>query len=194
MRTLLLTFVTFSFIFTACSQEPQSPTLPVTIVAPSENPTTPPISGYPIEGETDTSIPGYPVNDLGEILDTPPNPEVELPAADGSGAVIGGILVRELIESGGFQPFDPYQLILGEQVHDDLGEPAFIRYNDNSARAETFASGVFVFRGVPSGTYGLIINLGFTEFPVIQEDGSYLLIMVEENEVRDLGQVFVQVP
>ncbi|MCI0396293.1 MAG: hypothetical protein L0332_04380 [Chloroflexi bacterium] len=137
--------------------------------------------------------PGTETSPLGEISSTPPSPDVDLPPANAQTAVIGGVLIRELT-SEGFVPLDPHELILGELVPNTEGTPTLIRYNENSLRAQTFPTGIFIFRDVPPGTYVLIVNLAVTEFPVRNPDGTEIFVTVEAGQVLDMGQVITQLP
>jgi hypothetical protein len=128
-----------------------------------------------------------------EVLVDPPDPDRSLPAAAGESSVIGGVLIRE-IQGEGFLPLNPHELILANIVTNTDGEPMLISYNDQSVRAETFSTGIFVFNNVPPGTYALIVNLAVMEFPVRDADGTELFITVEPGSTIDLGQVFTKFP
>ena len=96
---------------------------------------------------------GYPAPDSGYVgaapegvQAEPPNPERQLPAADGGTAVIGGVLIRELVEQGGYLPLVPQKLMLGEIVNTTDGSPAYISVNDqDSPQAENFPNRHFHF-------------------------------------------------
>ncbi|MBL1128976.1 MAG: hypothetical protein D8M54_10775 [Chloroflexi bacterium] len=128
-----------------------------------------------------------------EVFTTPPDPERELPAAQDNNGVIGGVLIRQITDEG-FIPFDPYELILAEIVENVEGQPAFITYDEQSKRAQTFPTGVFIFQEVPPGTYGLVVNMAVAEFPVRDANGKQIFITVEPGQVIDMGQVIVQMP
>lgn len=153
-------------------------------------------SGYPgpagAEGES-----GYPGPSafLPEgLLDEPPDPERDLPQADAGRATIGGVLVQEFVDEG-FVPLMPVELRLGTIVETTEGEAAFLRTNSNAPSAQLFPTGIFVFRNVEPGTYGLVVDVGYTEFAIREENGEDLFMFtVEPGEVRDLGQVITPLP
>lgn len=158
-------------------------------------------NGYP-EIAAEEAYPGsssagqtaaYPGATSEEVFTTPPNPELELPAAQENNGVIGGVLIRQITDEG-FIPFDPYELILAEIVENVEGQAAFITYNEQSKRAQTFPTGIFIFQEVPPGTYGLVVNMAVAEFPVRDADGKQIFITVEQGQAIDMGQVIVQMP
>ena len=151
-------------------------------------------SGYPAPGSEAEG--GYPVPEVrreGEIVPEPPNPERDLPEAPSDLATIGGVLVEEIVDTG-FVPLMPRELTLGEIVETTDGTPAFFSAGSDSPKAEIFQTGVFVFRNVEPGSYGLIIDVGYTEFPVETPEGELYTFEVEAGEVLDLGQVITSLP
>lgn len=163
-------------------------------------PTNAPAIAENAESSESVATGGYPAPDAGYlgalpegIQPEPPNPERQLPEAGSGTAVIGGVLIRELVEEGGFLPLTPQRLLLGEIVNTTDGQPAYLSVDDqNSPSAELFPTGVFLFSNVTPGTYGLVVDLGFTQFLVNQPDGSQFLFTVEPNQALDLGQVITQ--
>ncbi|MEZ4510982.1 MAG: hypothetical protein R3C62_03830 [Chloroflexota bacterium] len=164
---------------------------PESIVAPDPGDNNSDANGYPAP-ETDQSIVPYPGSEYETLQAEPPNPERELPAAGADVGVVGGVLIRELTDQG-FMPLNPQKLLLGEIVHTASDEPAYVSVDDQtSPQAELFPTGVFIFRNVAPGTYGLVVDLGFTQFLVNQPDGSQFLFTVEPGQALDLGQVITQ--
>ena len=150
------------------------------------------ISGYPGSGSDD--IAGYPSGNIQqELLSQPPAPQLDIPEPQGDSGAIGGILVQEVVGQG-YLPLDPYELILAEIVLNNKGEPALIGFDEKSLRAETFATGVFVFANVPPGRYGMVVNTAVSQFPLKTAEGDDLLFDVEPGRAVDLGQVFIQLP
>jgi hypothetical protein len=147
------------------------------------------------ESESATGYPG-----LGEVptpeglLSSPPDPDRSLPDPMQDLGVVGGVLVREVYEPNGYLPVTPHALFLSPIVSTSTGTPAYLRQSSTSPKAELFATGVFIFNRVPHGEYGLVVDLGFTKFPLKDPDGNTLLITVEAGEATDLGQVFVTLP
>ena len=183
----------------ACGALQQSDDIPVTVDAPAPGETAVIVDddeGYPAPLAPDaTAAPAaYPgEEDDEEFLAEPPDPERNLPAASGDTAVIGGVLIREVTESG-FVPITPRSLSLGEVILSDDGQPAFIRQREDAPEAELFPTGVFVFNNIPPGDYGIIIDLGFAQFPLTDEAGEELIVSLEGGEALDLGQIFVSIP
>lgn len=155
------------------------------------------ISAYPdperADGEENSAYPGPANSERSDLSAEPPNPSFDLPDAAGETGVVGGILIQEKVGEG-FIPFTPYELILAEVINDTEGNPALIRYDEDSPRAQTFPTGVFVFQDVPPGDYGIVANLAVYEIPLQEQDGSRLLITVEAGQAIDLGQVITQIP
>ncbi len=142
-----------------------------------------------------TVVPGYPVaTSLPEgLMDEPPNPNIDFPTVTASRGTAGGVLVREITDQG-YLPVQPVELVLGAYLDNSRGEPALIRYNDDSPRAQLFNTGVFMFTDIEPGTYALIINLGFTQFVIQNDQGYDYTVEIEAGKAKDLGQVFVSVP
>ncbi|MCP5096071.1 MAG: hypothetical protein GY943_10995, partial [Chloroflexi bacterium] len=152
-------------------------------------------SAYPSPTENETNVNGYPApsSSLGtDVLPEPPNPEINFPQADGNNGVVGGVLIREIV-SEGFLPLEPVKLTLAEIINTTEGNPAYVRENDQSPQAELFPTGIFIFRNVPPGGYGLMVDVGYTKFPIL-ENGTPLLITVTANEKLDLGQIITVLP
>lgn len=192
--SVFLTFILLSVVLAACNNTAVPTATPAT--DQSGSPTAvPSTDGYP---STDSAYPStsgmsYPAPTREGFVTEPPNPVVELPEGSATTAVVGGSLIQE-ITGEGFIPLDPHQFILAEIIYNSDGEPALLNYTDSSIRAETFPTGVFIFRNVPPGTYGLILNLAIAEFPIKDDSGQELLITVEAGDVVDLGQFFVDLP
>ncbi len=122
-----------------------------------------------------------------------PDPERNVEVANQETGAVGGVLVREL-DNGGYQSVVPIDLFLAEMVLDSNGQPMFVGKTDASPSANLFDTGVFVFQNVVPDTYGLIIDLGFSQFPINDENGEIRLVEVVSGEAIDLGQVFVELP
>ena len=197
------------FFVSACGGGEASPPLPTPIPDTTSNEaatqteavsTNAPAIAESSESTESTTADGYPAPDAGYLgtlpeglQPEPPNPDRQLPEAGDGTAVIGGVLIRELVEEGGYLPLTPQRLLLGEIVSTTDGQPAYLSVDDqNSPTAELFPTGIFIFRNVPPGTYGLVVDLGFTQFLVNQPDGSQFLFTAEPNQALDLGQVITQ--
>lgn len=136
----------------------------------------------------------YPGSSSGPVgLPEPPDPERAIPNPDSNTAAIGGVLIREVGENG-YLPVVPQALYLGKVLLNSAGEQALISQGSDSPQAQLFQTGVFIFSDVPPGTYGLVIDLGFSQFPLTDESGVDLLIDVEGGKAYDLGQVMVALP
>ncbi len=152
---------------------------------PSNDPQTSGENGYPSSAQIMPTLEG--------LSAAPPNPEIDFPEAKANTGVVGGVLIREVLDEG-FIPFQPRALILGKVVYDEENAPAFIRYNETSLRAELFPTGIFLFTDVPPGTYGLIVDAVAFQFPVYDDQGDELFLEVRSEEVLNLGQLIVSTP
>lgn len=200
----LVLFVTLGLLIVllaACGQDGQEATL---AAAPAgETPRVgeaypaPELStgAYPGPSTTETP-PGYPGpfnTTVPNFQPEPPNPDRELPDPSGQAGVVGGVLIYE--EPGlGYVPLAPVELVLGEILYTDGGEAAYIRKGADSPRAEILPAGVFIFPTVAPGDYGLVVDLGYTEFTILEPNGTPKIITIESGKALDLGQVITQVP
>lgn len=151
-------------------------------------------SGYPGTAVTESGNDGYPAVAVPENTSpSPPNPERNIPAPAESAGAVGGVLYRE-IEDAGFTPVVPLGLYLGDVLTDSQGRQALISHGVDSPQAEIFQTGVFVFNNVAPGTYGLVIDIGVSQFPISGEDGQPILIEVVAGQALDLGQIIVRLP
>lgn len=150
-------------------------------------------AGYPGTGVemADSGYPGaeVPENTLSEL----PNPERDVPAPSENLGSVGGVLIRE-VDSTGFLPVTPQALYLGKVLNNNQGQQVMIAQGDDSPKAELLPTGVFVFNNIEPGTYGIVIDIGVSQFPLTGEDGKEMLIEVEPNKALDLGQVIVKLP
>lgn len=147
--------------------------------------------GYPAPEVA--SDPGYPSpSESGQP--EPPDPERNIEVVSQDTGSAGGVLVRELSDNGGFQPIKPVDLYLAEMILDTNGNPVFVGKTDGSPSANLFETGVFIFQSVVPDTYGLIIDLGFAEFPITEDNGDIKLVEIQAGEAIDLGQLFVTLP
>lgn len=164
---------------------------------PSQNLETPPTTDYPApaSGYPEPSVveaPSYPgANSEPEGLTEPPNPERNIPSPGSNTGAVGGVLIHQMGENS-FEPVVPRALYLGEVLRNSAGEQALISQGSDSPQAQLFQTGVFIFSDVAPGTYGLIIDLGFAQFPLTDESGLELLIDVEGGQAYDLGQIMVR--
>lgn len=151
-------------------------------------------AGYPGADTAVAGDPAYPPPPLPEGLQAePPNPERTIPQPDAALGAVGGVLIRDY-NGEGFLPVTPKALFLGEVLVDSQGRQALVAQNDQSHRAQLFPTGVFVFNNIPPGTYGLVIDIGISQFLLSNEDGSELLIDVEAGSALDMGQIRVTIP
>ena len=147
-------------------------------------------AAYPVVAEAD-AYPGEQDTTEG-VMNDPPDPERNLIVSSSTLGAVGGVLIQEIAENN-FVPITPRTLYLADVLENRQGEQALLARGEDSPKAELFSTGVFAFGGVQPGTYGLVIDLGFTEYPLLQ-DGTELLVVVEAGKVFDLGQIFVEMP
>ena len=69
-----------------------------------------------------------------------------------------------------------------------------MRRGDDAPQAQLLPTGIFIFNDVPPEIYGIIIDVGFAQFPLEDEEGAQIVITVEPGQSIDLGQVFVELP
>ena len=122
-----------------------------------------------------------------------PDPEIIFPENNPNAGVVGGVLAREITDQG-YVPVQPRELILGKIVENNLGEQVLISVAADSQRAQLFATGIFLFSDIPPGDYGIVIDLGFTQFPLLNENGEQILLTIEGGKTIDLGQILVEIP
>lgn len=151
-------------------------------------------SGYPEETLAGSADNGYPGAGIQEnTFPEPPNPDRNIPVPSEDFGSAGGVLIREISDAG-FLPVTPQALYLGDILVDSQGRQALIAQGEDSPKAQLFQTGVFIFDNIQPGTYGLVIDIGMSQFPINGEDGQPLLIDIEAGKVLDLGQVIVKLP
>lgn len=109
-------------------------------------------------------------------------------AAAGSGALTGVLLLRT---EEGLQPVADVKLAVGETLSDDEGTEWVVAYDPSAAPvAYTDDSGRFVFEGLASGRYGLILDIVMSSFLLYQEGtSSAILFDISDGETTDLGNL-----
>lgn len=150
-------------------------------------------NGYPAPTKPAPDYPAAQPNLPDNLSTTPPNPERNLPAPAGQTGVMGGVLVQEIVGSG-FVPLEPVALILAKVLYSDANEPAFLASGDDQPRAQLFPTGIFIFQDIPPGTYGLVVDVGYAEFPIQDETGQIRLITLEAGQTLDLGPLITTLP
>ena len=154
--------------------------------------------GYPVTRGVPLIPTPYPGAELPEILQNaqaePPNPDRELPAADAGSGSIAGILIQDLEEGRGYVPLQPKAVRLGEIIENEAGEAIFLAADERSLSGQVFPTGIFVLQNIPPGTYGLIVDLGYTQIAVNDESGNPRLFEIAGGDVIDLGQVITTMP
>jgi hypothetical protein len=174
---------------TIMTATPGGPTpVPVVTEASSESET-----GYPAPANGNSSNSAYPAATMEGVLADLPEAELDLPEAGVDFGVVGGVLASE-ITGQGYLPITPQSLTLGVVLtFEETGQPAYIRSGDDGIKAELLPTGVFIFRNVPPGEYGLVMDLGFGTFPVENDEGVFLFT-VEPGQALDLGTVLTIFP
>ena len=137
--------------------------------------------------------------DRGAAQGPPPAPPDRVNAAEGSttssfentagsGAVTGVLLLRT---EDGLQPVADVKLAIGGTLSDDEGTEWVVAYEPSTAPvAYTDDSGHFVFEGLGSGRYGLILDIVMGSFLLFQEGTpNAILFEITDGEVTDLGSL-----
>lgn len=195
---LVFILLTLSLIFAIACNPTSPPSSSPTTVPPTpqndDNPSYPPPgSGYPESESAQADGSGYvDAEPDRQLLDAPPSPDIEMPALETGGAV-SGILVREFVGEG-YLPLSPKDVFLGIIVYDSNGDPALFRRGDDAPRAQVFPSGIFIFNNVQPDDYAIIIDVGFAQFPLLDENGDQIVVTVNEGESINLEQIFVDLP
>ena len=83
------------------------------------------------------------------------------------------------------------KLALGGTLSDDEGTERVVAYDPSAAPvAYTDASGRFVFEGLASGRYGLILDIVMSSFLLYQEGTlNPILFEITDGETTDLGNL-----
>ena len=142
---------------------------------------------------TDPSV--SPTEEASDTLTSPiPTPIGELPDPEpGTGHVLG-----TLTSGDDGEPVAMATLFLGELLGEDDSVTGMGLEPDRAPHAETGTGGEFVFLDVPPGRYGLIWWRSHRESYALsakdQESGEFLIVVVEEADVTDLGDVTVSPP
>ena len=205
-KTFLLFFIGISLLAVGCTasnNEDTTSSPPATPASDQSNISE--STGYPPGSSTRYPSPssdvdvtedsGYPSTTgiIEGLSSSPPNPDVNLPAAEENYGTVGGVLIQEIVGQG-YLPLDPLELSLAEVIKTTDGSPAFIRENVNSPKAELFPTGVFIFRNVPPGDYGIMVDVGYAKFPIRGDDGNQILISVAAGQAIDIGQLITELP
>ena len=100
-----------------------------------------------------------------------------------------GVLL--LWSEGELKPVANVKLALGEILLDDNGEERMVGYDASTAPTTTTdTDGQFIFRDIPPGRYGLILDIVMSSFLLFDESsGEAMLIDILADEVVDLGNL-----
>ena len=106
----------------------------------------------------------------------------------GSGAVTGVLLLKT---EDGLQPVADVKLAIGGTLSDDEGTEWVVAYDPSTAPvAYTDESGNFVFEGLESGRYGLILDIVMGSFLLYLEGTpNAILFEITDGETTDLGSL-----
>ncbi|MFT7585779.1 MAG: hypothetical protein ACI9EW_002207 [Cellvibrionaceae bacterium] len=206
--SLILLILLFSILASCNTSEPTPPTIQVLIVteepsstqiAPeaiveNQKPELDESTGYPAPRSAAELQAGYPApesNSSAEVIID--SPELQFDTVDATKGSVGGILALEILDDG-YIPLEPSRLLLGDVIFSNQGDPFFIRTNGSSQTAKVFSTGMFIFDNVPPGTYGLMVDLTFTAYPVLDENGNPVTFTIEANQVFELGELLAPIP
>lgn len=122
----------------------------------------------------------------GEPAADSPAPQIKTTAD--AGALTGMLLLKT---EDGFKPVVDIKIALGKTLSDDEGTERVVAYEPSTAPvAYTDAMGRFVFEGLESGRYGLILDVVLSSF-LLYRDGTLdaILFDITAGEVTDLGRL-----
>ena len=105
-----------------------------------------------------------------------------------TGALTGVILLKT---ADGFKPVADIKIAIGETLIDDEGADRVVAYDPSAAPvAYTDAAGRFVFEEIPTGRYGLILDIVLSSFLLYKENSlDAILVDINAGEVTDLGRL-----
>ena len=121
----------------------------------------------------------------GPAVPTTPTPTL----APDRGRVVGILQIREGNSS---RPVSNVNLYLGGTIRDNTGKELMIGFERvSSPRAVTEANGYFAFHNIPTGNYGLILDMVFDSFLLAKPDADEaVLVSVSGGKQVDLGTLF----
>lgn len=188
----------FLFAVGCTPEQTQTPEIGIAITVDPNlevpEPANPRPEGYPspeTEGAPADGYPG-PASNVPTLDPAVLAGEVEVPVPEGNAATIGGILVSKVDENS-FTPIAPVSLTLAEFLRGSDGEVAMLAAGD-LYKADVRSTGVFIFNGVPPGEYSMVVDLGFTKFPITDDAGEFVRFAVTAGEAKDVGIIEVEVP
>lgn len=184
----LIVMLIFALALAACQTESPTastgPSINLTVIAP----TLP--SGYPAPGE---NIAAYPPP--AQAQPTQPNKPLDQATQDPNrGSVVG---VLQLLEGGSGRPVGGQTLYLARVIVGSDGQERAASFSQQTApRAVTDDEGTFRFVNVPSGRYGLVMDIVIESYLLNDPtSGASLLMTVEDGQEVDLGElIFTSLP
>ena len=105
-----------------------------------------------------------------------------------TGALSGALLLKT---DDGLKPVADVKIALGETLSDDEGDERVVAYEPSTAPvAYTDSTGRFVFEELPTGRYGLILDVVLSSF-LLYKEGTLdaILFDITAGEVTDLGRL-----
>lgn len=123
-----------------------------------------------------------------------PTPIGELPDPEPGSGHVAGRLISETDD----EPIATATIFLGDLLEADGSVSGVGLEPDIAPQAETDAQGRFVFMNAPPGRYGLIWWRSHRESYALsageQDEGEFLIVVVEDGHTTDLGDVTVNLP
>lgn len=195
LRWLLLPAVIIALLSACSNQTPAEPTNQPPTAATSAGQAGYPVvteaplgSGYPAPSEA--TGPGYPLPTDESAPNFAPVLTVPAPASNQVGVVTGKILRLPPGATQGAAPFLA-DLYLGKVIASTVGEEGMVELDQGSApRGLIDAQGVFVFKDVPVGRYGLMISTPQGAVLLNKPpEGSAMVIDITGGNTVDLGEL-----
>ncbi|MHB1293514.1 MAG: hypothetical protein ACYC4R_00825 [Anaerolineae bacterium] len=191
-----LTLVGLMAFLVGCTATPAPPADATAVPTVAES-TPAPEDAYPAPAVTDAAYPAPEATAANSSATPFPTPVLETPVApqaDPEAGSVTGVIARQNLGMPG-EALSATTLYLAELLLDDQGELAGLAAleEESAPRAETNAQGQFIFEGLASGHYALIVKGPLGLVPARDlVSGTDVVIEVEAGQVIELGELRIE--